>query len=40
MKTAVLVALVTIAISASLLSCGGRGGTCTPFHKGYPLCGL
>lgn len=32
MKTAILVALVTIAISAGLLGCGGRGAACTPFN--------
>ncbi len=40
MKSAVIVALFTIAVAATLLGCGSRGTHCTPFNKGYPLCGL
>lgn len=41
LRTAVCVAVVTMAAAALLLGAGGWGPVlCTPFHAGYPLCAL
>lgn len=39
MRIAILVLLTTLLLAA-LYGCDARDMRCTPFHKGYPLCGI
>jgi hypothetical protein len=40
MRLSMLVLLTTLLLAAALYGCDARDMRCTPFHKGYPLCGI